>query len=163
MLACFFICSYIEIFTSCESFCKSYSRCYFVVVIYSDMQLCFIGGLVWCFWKMGVSSMQGINHTWQHFFKQIQSNGDSLLTQKTQQSNPAISLSLPLRLKFSDRKLWVTLFQPEPHVQLTAATAPVLLPPLPPLRGGVGVHPDAKQRSQKITTTFHADLWSRIS
>ena len=49
--------------------------------------------------------MQGINHTWQHFFKQIQSNGDSLLTQKTQQSNPAISLSLPLRLKFSDRKL----------------------------------------------------------
>ena len=48
------------------------------------MQLCFIGGLVWrfgwWFWKMGVSSMQGINHTWKHFLK-IQSNGDSLLTQ----------------------------------------------------------------------------------
>lgn len=52
------------------------------------MQLCFIGGSVWCFgwwfWKMGVSSMQGINHTWKHFLKQKSNRiGDSLLTQDT--------------------------------------------------------------------------------
>ena len=49
------------------------------------------------------------------------------------------------------------------HVQLTAATAPVLLPPLPPLRGGVGVHPDARRAVRKSQQPNAFDLWFRNS
>lgn len=68
---------------------------------------------------------------------------------RTQTSNPAISLNTFTSFEIFTYEAATHSSSHSHHVQLTAATAPVLLPPLPPLRGGVGVHPDAARRSQK--------------